>query len=463
MASLDHGPPDPDPRISASTVGTFERCERLFALQYVFHIGNDGSEATRRGTAVHNLLEHWYQGLEINPWISPIHAIAVEALPFIPPRWAHSRGYVSTEREFTFHFAGVNWKGKKDLEFFPPNPERWELLDYKTTGDFKWSKSEDTLSTTDLQSNLYALETMYQAPGLSGHPVPLDSLRFTWIYLQTKQRRTTPRPVRGIITRKDAETTVKKHGANARKALALAQTIQDPFEATPNPRACGMFGGCQFRLVCNVSPDQESTLTMNAPQLTPEEFAARFRPATVAAPVALPAGVPPGSTPVDGMPGWYLTPANTYVDATAAAPQPAATQVAGPMVNQPGAPVQGAPGYVYGPDGRGYVPTPGAPPLPASAPAPGFPPGYDTVNRPNPPANLPEPPPEAPTPEAPPAPAKRTRKSAATPVGTPALAPPEYRTDTPPTEAPQEGSKIAFHLRNISRHAEALARLFEVE
>ena len=296
MQSLTY-PTDPirTPRISASTIGTFRRCERLFAFNYLFEVGNEGSEATRRGTAVHNALEAYYQGMPLDPWSSPIHAIAIEALPHIPPLAA--KPWISTEREFVLPFAGVEWQGRKDLEFFPPDPDRWELFDYKTTGDFKWAKSELVLETSDLQSALYALEIMIgpDTDRLRPSDDPIDSIRYKWIYLQTQQRRTTVRPVSGRIYRCNAEDTVAEAAPHAKRALAMAQTITDPFEANPNPRACRDFGGCQFQIVCGTSQinpftDHEKDPTMTQPvQLTPEEFRARFAP-KAAAP-----SLPPGS------------------------------------------------------------------------------------------------------------------------------------------------------------------------
>lgn len=310
----------PVKRISASTIGNLRTCERIFYFNQIVGFGDkppslesirekvaplapavdpvtvwlrilalykvrDGRGLTRldwlavrvmpatlRGQLVHARLEHYYQGEALDPVRNPIDAIAFEALPYLPKRGEPG---VTTEREFVLEVDGVRWQGRKDLEW-PGN-----LADHKTTKDKQYSKivcgypdgkycdDPKCLTCNDLQCALYALESMVGAGTMK--------LAITWNYLITSWGKAGNPKTRcvsraGVITRERALETVRKANVDAKRATALAMH-PSYLTVPPNPEGCRAYGGCDFRKICNLSPEQELEAIMQSAPVFPNAAA----------------------------------------------------------------------------------------------------------------------------------------------------------------------------------------------
>lgn len=297
--------------------------------------------AALRGTLVHAALEMHYSGDDLQPGVNPVHAIAFEALPYLPPR---GPGIV-LEREFSLTITrnvfaevgrGDEWtedvtlQGRKDLESEYQGMAWGKLWDHKTTRDLQYSKvvcanqTSDTcemlpqvgdaldkavaaiggpkrlqngeeddayrkrirakcLSHSDLQSALYSLEAMRTKTGMSSHP-------YRWNYLKTKWSDNVPvtecTPRDGVIVSRNAHNTVLD-AVPVALALKRLPLYTHHSQVPIDPRGCKAFGGCKFQGICNLTPDERLDAIMQQ-QNFPYQNQAPAPQATNGAPV------PPG-------------------------------------------------------------------------------------------------------------------------------------------------------------------------
>jgi hypothetical protein len=232
--------------------------------------------------------------------------IAVQALPFLPAQ----PKVLSTERKFSFEYAGVTWSGRKDLEFREPGGPL-VVLDYKTTGHIKYAKTASQL-VHDPQALLYALET--------GESVA----ELRWLYLSTKIGSAAPVLTRLVITREQEEQNFAPWLALGR-AMVRLQSLEKRDELVgdrvrmlrPRSRNCGAYGGCPWEHFCQLTIE-ERVIGENAMaddlQLSTEALLARLAELG-AAPQATTVTQPTPMATVTVAPA-YVTPASVPVPAT---------------------------------------------------------------------------------------------------------------------------------------------------
>lgn len=285
-------------QVSASELQTWkDGCKRKWAFRY----GPDplprpaDQDSALLGTEVHNLLEKYQKdGIA---WDTTLRAspIAAKALAHLPA--PHPAALTETEFLFDTSRTGdsqgavkppILWKGRRDLVvapggMFPGSP--LTLIDYKTTGNLQYAKTEETL-LEDPQAILYASQTMaeFEAPIID----------LMWLYLPTGAGKAKP-----VYVRFDVETVKKQF----RKLEVLATEVVHAYsrltdaasvleQLPPNPLHCDAYGGCPYRGTCKLDPLETEHAKI-------EEFMSFF-PAPTNMPFPPPAPVAPPA-PVQGV------------------------------------------------------------------------------------------------------------------------------------------------------------------
>jgi hypothetical protein len=234
---------------SASRIGTWIACNRKAGWEYFAGYRSPSTPATEKGTQVHAVLEAAVPALvagnacEID-LTNEIGAIAAEIVPHIPAEAICA----DTQFEDQFTVQGRHtWTGYIDLR--APGI----VIDYKTTSDFKYMKTESDL-LTDPQAVLYARSEFI------AHP-ELETVWQRWIYSRT----------RGAKQARMVELHATK-GATAALFDVLetfADEMQAAADACPpetdpvavhkyvltlhgNEDRCGDYGGCPHRDRCGI-------------------------------------------------------------------------------------------------------------------------------------------------------------------------------------------------------------------
>lgn len=178
------------------------------------------------------------------------------------------------------------------------------VVDFKSTGDLKWAKSETTLAT-DVQAQTYALWGMYKTRS------PVVDL--VWLYMRTKGARQGKR-VHLRVYAEDVAKTFSDIDERARRIHALKITNPDPLSLPPTPEHCDAYGGCPYRDRCNLGPGEiADAAAANAKRRRGEEVMSETKigfmealrlkreaaggQTPAAAPVQAPAAAPPAPQP----------------------------------------------------------------------------------------------------------------------------------------------------------------------
>ncbi len=263
----------PRPYHSPSSIATGRRCQRAWAYCYIE--GRRTPEvpwqeswaerlpegvtprmrSTALGKAMHAIGESWYRheapawstypaqvflsGAHLVPHPDRVATVHVEQaigdLPHVVPVNAHAP-------PTALDVHGVRFAGFKDLVAHAPAElarlgmrGEWGLFDYKSTASIaRYALTPATL-LEDVQCNLYALDVLERTG--------LDEIAARWVYFETKRKRQAL-PVDVVVTRAHALTVLQPIADVARELDAI-ESVED---ATPNPDACGDYGGCEHHV-----------------------------------------------------------------------------------------------------------------------------------------------------------------------------------------------------------------------
>lgn len=372
---------------SASQLETFALCPRKWAWAKIDGLPTRDSAATELGGAVHKQLERWLRDGTPLDLTTGAGEIAMSGLHLLPQPKTPG---MQIEEWFHLDMMGYRFRGMKDVQILGlPVPL---VMDHKTCGDFKWAKTADDL-VTNIQAALYAADAMHQTGA--------DACDLQWTYMRTRGARRAE-AVRVRVTREQIIPTLNRIAGYAAEMTALLNSGLTAIQIPCNPGACEAFGGCEFKHLCNLSPEERLKAVMSQgtasflSTLQTRNNGGAINPPPVAAPVAVPPAPP---APVWNGSQWVLPAAPAAPPV--AAPAPPVAPPPGSYVVTPGQPITPAeavgrhyapehgPG-VWAPDGPAQV----APPVPAPVAAPVAPPQAEPV-------------------EAPPAKPKRTRRTKA--------------------------------------------------
>lgn len=224
---------------SASQVDTYQTCNRKWWFNKILGLEVPQHPSAAIGSAVHAELEAY---LEEKAPADSLGPIARTALPFAPkPGSVYVEESIESLGLTAAGLPALGYIDVLDLKSDPP-----QVLDWKTTSNFRYAKSEEDL-LRNVQMSVYAKATLAMFDKLD-LPEP-KAVRVTHVAMLTKtpheaRRASALMPLATIHENwRHVEATVAEM-----KATALLDT---PDKVTPSESACHAYGGCPFRDRCN--------------------------------------------------------------------------------------------------------------------------------------------------------------------------------------------------------------------
>ena len=219
--------------ISASQIGKFLDCERMWGFRYIEGRQEPETASQKLGKLVHKELELWFTKKR-PPDLNTHHGeIAKVGLKHYPPPHKHMKA----EEEIWFEFDGITYMGFIDL-LYAIDENTISVNDHKSTVDFKWMKTEEMLRT-DPQAILYSAWATL-------------AFDIEWVELQWTYFRTSP-PYKSDVT------TLRWHRDEIWQAMdrihQVAKRIvtsrsKKVLDLEPDLSACGKYRGCPHREIC---------------------------------------------------------------------------------------------------------------------------------------------------------------------------------------------------------------------
>lgn len=247
---------------SASQVTSFEKCNRFWYFASVQKIRTPPTASQQFGTNTHSELEKVLQLPGHTPSADFARIVAAARAARHDPRHG---GYpvmpdpvteIGTYRLegaiwIPTYKGGPIWNGFVDL--WVPNRAPPEVVDYKTTSDLRYAKTEAELSV-DPQMVSYGKWALDQFAGL------WKKVRVTHLYLTTRGK---PKalPVTVDLDADHVETQWLRLLGRVRKMESL-RAVQSADDITPtgvDTGHCHAYGGCQYRSQCGI--DKLVTIT----------------------------------------------------------------------------------------------------------------------------------------------------------------------------------------------------------
>lgn len=220
---------------SASQINTAASCLRAWAHDKVDKVPRKNTPATITGTRCHSALEDYHTTGHLD-LTTEYGEIVLPGLKYNP---APGTPHMSLEQHFYFEYRGHMFQGYKDVEIHAPGCVPY-VQDHKTTSNFKWAKSQETLAH-DVQACLYAADSMVcmQAPRAS----------LNWVYYRTRGARKS-KAVHLVMVAQQAIATLDR----AAKTADAIDYIRDhglrPLDLPPSPESCDDYGGCDYQHLC---------------------------------------------------------------------------------------------------------------------------------------------------------------------------------------------------------------------
>jgi len=254
---------------SASSLALFIECARKWWLRYIKQDQQPASEAMLRGSAIHKDLEDYQLGRKSIEQLN-YGDLIVPALKYFP-----KAGTPGVLIEHKFQIPTMD----KHLPFLgfidvidASNPIMTEVLDTKTTGDFRYVKTPSELAE-NIQMMAYA---WYMYSGFESD-IPVDSpLQISHVYIRTKGK-PAARKVEAVVTYEQVKDFwhTKILPTVEQIELLMRSGITDAQEAPPNTESCGNYGGCFYKPQCGFEIKQGKTKMSNDDSLLVRLRAAR--------------------------------------------------------------------------------------------------------------------------------------------------------------------------------------------
>ncbi len=224
---------------SASQVDLWNACKRKYGFKYVDKIKGQNKFAAR-GSETHLHLENWLiQGIE-PPLDDRYGRLARTGLKHLP-----LPGEAFIERGFKFISpSGISYLAYLDIEFFDKLISLPVVGDHKTTTDFKWAHTSESL-VQNVQAVLYS--------NISFVNWLVDKLMLRWVYYKDLKNRPTSKKVEALATRADMSAKLAKIDAIAEEIALHGLTAKQAKDLPKNPLMCDQYGGCPYREICGVT------------------------------------------------------------------------------------------------------------------------------------------------------------------------------------------------------------------
>lgn len=224
-------------QVSATQVDAFRRCARYWSFRYVHKMKTPSTPAQERGSNIHKAIENWLKLDQIEPqWAAYVDA----ARKHIPegPR------VVEQKIELDTYTGGPHWIGYIDLMV---ENDPFKILDYKTTSDFRYSKTPEELKT-NLQMATYAWWLFSQM----NHEWHEEYVEVGHIYLLTKTKIPQSKYVGALVT-EETVRPVWEGALDTVREMVSAEGVRTE-DLPPTTTSCDMYGGCPYRSNCGLGP-----------------------------------------------------------------------------------------------------------------------------------------------------------------------------------------------------------------
>jgi len=221
-------------RWSASQVDTYNTCNRKWWFNKILGIETPPHPSAVIGTEVHAQLEAY---LEEKAPADSLGPIARTALPFAPkPGTVYIEQSIETLGLVAGGLPALGYIDVLDLRSDPP-----QVLDWKTTSNFRYAKTEDEL-LRNVQMSVYARATLAMCDRLDV-PEPTN-VRVTHVAMLTKA----PHEARRTSALMPVRTIHENWSSIDRTVLTMRETAtcETPDKVTPTKSACSAYGGCPF-------------------------------------------------------------------------------------------------------------------------------------------------------------------------------------------------------------------------
>jgi hypothetical protein len=250
--------------VSPSQIQRWLECPRQWYFDKVERRGNVATASQEQGTAMHTQMEEYFELGKV-----PEHPSCQAALELdiIPRGTTLEMGRVAIEQPRDFNtklvMAGTQVMARVDFQFKPIAGDTFLVLDWKSCKNYQYVKSPDELSRNP-QGIIYLHYGFSQFEGTK-------TGRFGHVYLKT----TSTYGAKASITDRLSKQQVREgyeELENVVREMQVAAGASDQQEVRYNQQACGKFGGCPYRAVCNAG-GQKHYFDM-------DEFMGKEKPAT---------------------------------------------------------------------------------------------------------------------------------------------------------------------------------------
>lgn len=231
------------PIFSATQISAFRGCRRKWGYRSIDKVKGDDNRYARKGEAVHKVAEKFLRD-GTPPGDDEPGRIFKPALKYAPAPGS----CLSVETLFRYapDLQPFELSGKEDwVREIPAGiASEIEVGDWKTTSDFKWTKTQAQL-LTDVQATVYAVRRMHL------HAVP--EVRCRWIYLLSNASRPQARCVEFVMKQGAVGPVWRSILDDCLEMAYLVETIKEAKELPADPRECERFGGCPYRSTCPIT------------------------------------------------------------------------------------------------------------------------------------------------------------------------------------------------------------------
>jgi CRISPR/Cas system-associated exonuclease Cas4 (RecB family) len=223
--------------VSASQIDTYLTCRRKWHLNKICCLPIPQHPSAALGEEVHKGQEKFLADDEEGGGNeADVHRLAKASIPLL----RQLRGNVFVEKKMERSLRnGITFVGRIDILDFKSDEDRPRILDWKTTSNMQYAKTEEELAT-----NVQMLSYAYEA--LCTQPV-VKAVRLAHYVIPTKNG--TPRYTETQVT----PLQVHKGWTQMQDIVdEMRETarVTSPDDVTPTLSACGAYGGCAFRDKC---------------------------------------------------------------------------------------------------------------------------------------------------------------------------------------------------------------------
>lgn len=244
--------------LSASQIKTYRECVRKWALQKIAGLKTPSTPSQELGKDVDdNQLQPYLRDGRPFDFTRESGYIASSGMAWLPkPKW---RG-LEVQKHFIIPSPsklGFGYQGYLDVWLpFGGQPgfdnELPVVVDFKTTKSIRrWALKEDALRE-DVQAQLYATWALLDRK--------VKEVNLSWLYLQTEGSRLAL-PTQVTVTSRDVAQRLAGIEADAKKMFQILKDAPEQekqefaLSLPPSPHACDGYGGCPFRHLCNLGPE----------------------------------------------------------------------------------------------------------------------------------------------------------------------------------------------------------------